>query len=108
MRRNHIDEAGMVTAEFAVTIPAIVALLALILGGVNLAWSRSQACHLAAVYARAYAVGEAAPAGLSPGTHAVAISEDTQVVTARVSVPVALWPPVECEVSAWKEPMGGQ
>lgn len=107
MKRKRLDEAGMVTAEFAVTIPAIVAILALILAGVNLGWARSQACQLAAVYARSHAVGQAPPVALTLGPHQVDVREQAQVVTARVSVPVALFGPVECEISAWKEPVGG-
>lgn len=51
------SEAGMVTAEFAVTIPAIIIVLALAIGGLHHVSAQGDACHAARVFARQITVG---------------------------------------------------
>lgn len=51
------SEAGMVTAEFAVTIPAVIIVLALAIGGLDHVGAQGDACHAARVFARQVTVG---------------------------------------------------
>lgn len=97
------DESGMVTAEFAVALPAVAVILALILGGISIGWARTQACQLAGIYARAHAVGTSVPKDVGALPHRVSVQADELFVSARVEVEVPAWGSVDCQISAWKE-----
>ena len=55
------DTRGSVTAEFAVTLPAVVALVALCIGGIGLAAHQLRLTSLAADLVRVEARGEGSP-----------------------------------------------
>lgn len=63
-RRRHVllraDDQGSVTAEFAVALPAVLAVLALVLGGIMLAGRRIELVSAAAELARLEARGDRA------------------------------------------------
>lgn len=94
----------MVTAEFAVALPAVVAVLLLILLGVNAVALKSQACHFAGQQARAFAVGESPPA--APANAVVVFHEDARTVTAKVTIPSGWVTAVGCQVTTRKEAWG--
>ena len=86
---GHHCDAGYVTAEVALTIPVIVVVAALILGGIDAAAAQAHACHVARERVRAIAVGQAPPTPSELGIdRAVSISEDIRedVVTSTVAV----------------------
>ncbi|MBD3689575.1 hypothetical protein H8R18_08610 [Nanchangia anserum] len=54
-------ESGMVTAEIAVALPAVIAVCVLLVGLAQGGAAKIQACDAARVSVRAAAIGEAAP-----------------------------------------------
>lgn len=51
------DESGVVTAEYAVTLPAILGVLSLIITGMLYLSAHANACHGARLYAREISIG---------------------------------------------------
>lgn len=101
----------MVTAETALTIPVIVAVAALVIGGLATMSVQNQACHGARVAARSVSIGEGdahatslaqrvagTPVGVS-----VAHSADLATVTVSATGPGILRLPVKCSVIVRKE-----
>ena len=69
-RRRAVDDDGSVTAEFAVTMPAVIVVLAFCLSGVQVAGQQLRLQDAAAAAARSFARGDSAVAAasrLAPG-----------------------------------------
>ena len=91
------DDTGMVTAETAVALPALVLVLLVALGAVNVATTQLRCADAAAVGARLAARGEpattvrAAARAAAPGTSVTVRGAGTPTVTvvvaARVGIP---------------------
>ena len=103
-------EAGMVTAEAAVTIPALLAVFALMIAGVSAATSQGQACHAARTAARAVSVGMSDAQASSLAVQSVSREASVSIAHAGAGATVTaamsagtLAVPVRCEVSVQKE-----
>lgn len=90
-------DRGSVTAEFAVVLPAVVALVAALVWGLQLAATHVRIQDAAAVAARAVARGEALPQEVifaaAPGAHAATRQQGELVcveVTAGAEGPIGL------------------
>lgn len=100
------SEAGMVTAEFAVTIPAVIIVLALAIGGLHHVGAQGDACHAARVFARQIAVGvdsslaaHQAQNSITRPVRVVATGDGDQVViTARVSSQFLMYHFAQCSI----------
>lgn len=86
-------ESGMVTAELAVALPAVVLLLAIVLGSTRYAIDHIRCLDAAAAGARAAARGDSTPAirelttrGAPPGAHTDIATEGDRV-RVRITVP---------------------
>ena len=83
-------ERGMVTAEFAVVLPAVILVLALSLGALGLAWDQIRCVDAARAGARAGSRGDSAAAvimvarGAAPSDAVVSVGTSGDLV--RVSV----------------------
>lgn len=105
------DEAGMVTAETALTIPAIVAVAALVIGTLATVSVQNQTCYAARTAARSVAVGESDASAntlaqrVSTNPVSVTISHDAQLATVTAnSVSSGVFRlPVKCSVVVRKE-----
>ncbi|MDO5627656.1 MAG: TadE family type IV pilus minor pilin [Mobilicoccus sp.] len=104
----------MVTAEFAISLPAIVLVLALLVGGVGLALDEVRCLDAARTTARALARGDDEGAARERGLRAAPTGADVSwtrsgrdiavVVTApRRSVPGVSWPAARAEAFAVQE-----
>lgn len=84
-------DAGMVTAETAVALPALVLLAAMLIWGVVAAAAQIRCVDAARVGARAAARGEADAAAqalaAAPGSASVQIAQDTRTVRVTVEAP---------------------
>ena len=84
-------QAGTVTAEFAVTVPAVLLVLAACLGGLRLGAERLRVVDAAAQVARSAARGDAgaeAAAGRIGATAAVRRAGDLVCADVRLAVPL--------------------
>jgi Flp pilus assembly protein TadG len=92
-RRRCVDDGGSVTAEFAVTMPAVILVLAFCLSGMQVAGQQLRLQDAAAAAARSMARGDsaAATAGrLAPGASVTERSDgDIDCVTLTVQPRVA-------------------
>ncbi len=88
--RSRPGQCGMVTAEFAVVLPAVVLVLALSLGALGLAWDQIRCVDAAAAGARAASRGDSAAAVILVASRAApseaVVSVDTTDDTVIVSV----------------------
>lgn len=109
-RRRH--DGGMVTAEFAAAMPAVVLVLAMVVGMIQALIAHQRALHGASVGARIAARGEPDSAvrqavGRSGAGHgAVAVQHRGDVVTVIVTpdLPAAIrWVAVDASVTALRE-----
>ncbi|MDO5728606.1 MAG: hypothetical protein Q4P71_03150 [Actinomycetaceae bacterium] len=64
-------EAGMVTAEFAVTIPAVIIVLSLAIGSIHYVSAHGDACHAARVFAREITAGVDSATAKASAHHAI-------------------------------------
>ncbi|WP_297555819.1 TadE family type IV pilus minor pilin [uncultured Actinomyces sp.] len=103
-------EAGMVTAETAVTIPALLAVFALMIAGVSAATSQGQACHAARTAARAVSIGMSDAQASSLAVQSVSRGANVSIAHARADARVtvamsagALLVPIRCSVTTQKE-----
>lgn len=84
------SQSGMVTAEFAVVLPAVVLVLALAVGALGLAWDQIRCVDAAATGARSASRGDSAGAVLRAASRAAPSNAVVSVSTAgdvvRVSV----------------------
>lgn len=95
-------EAGMVTAEFAVALPAFIIVIALLAGVAQVGANRVRACDLARQAARAASIGETLPAGdVSVATAGRWV--DATASLSSLGVATRLIPAVSCRASALKE-----
>lgn len=95
---NPQPEAGMVTAETALTIPAVVAVAALLVVVLVTVGARGAACTLAGQVGRAQAVGE--PYTIPRG-YQVSIEELSGRklrVTVQKESALSAWLPAKCQV----------
>lgn len=74
------DESGLVTAEYAVALPAILIVFLLAIGGLMHVNAYADACHGARLYAREISIG-ASPAS----SHSVAQAGTPARITVRFS-----------------------
>lgn len=66
-------EVGMVTVELALTIGAVVIVVALLIGGLTATGKQSQVCMASREAARAFSIGE------DPQTAAATVSDEVQI-----------------------------
>ncbi|MDO4665600.1 MAG: hypothetical protein Q4A71_05295 [Actinomycetaceae bacterium] len=96
-------EDGMVTAELAVTLPAVTTLLVFILAVASFGSAQVQTCSLARAGARAAALGQAPPASVQikvDGQQVVALATKTPQGMQYLGVEA------KCEAVAVREPDG--
>lgn len=96
----------MVTAETAATIPALLAVFALLLAGFAAAVGQGQACFAARTAARAVAVGESNGEALSLAEQAVrgvSVGIEHGASSVTVTAQVSALVPISCTVTAQKE-----
>jgi Flp pilus assembly protein TadG len=104
-------EAGMVTAETALTIPAIVTVAALVIGGLATVSTQNQVCYAARMAARSVAAGEtdsqasALAHRVSSNPVNVSVSHEAQLATVSASAVTGgvFQLPVNCSVVVRKE-----
>lgn len=88
--RSEFSQRGMVTAEFAVVLPAVVLVLALSLGALGLAWDQIRCVDAAAAGARAASRGDSAGAVIlvasraAPSDAVVSVSSADDIVSVSV------------------------
>jgi hypothetical protein len=101
-------DAGGVTAEFAVALPAIVIVLAACLGAVQLVSTQVRVQDAASQAARAFGRGETPPARVSglPGASLGHSSRDG-LECATISVPARALGAIELQLEATSCAMGG-
>lgn len=92
----------MVSAEFALAFPAVIIVLALIVGAGAVASAKVRACDLARVGARAAAIGAPAPEG-SVEVIAAGAWIDAKATVSVVGIGGRLAPTVTCTASAPNE-----
>lgn len=94
----------MVTVEFALALPAIIAVTLLVAGVGGAAALQVSACDAARVSARAAAIGVEKPS-FDHGI-AVSVNRDGQWVDARARARLPGWlPELTCSASALREPL---
>ncbi len=98
----------MVTAEFAVALPALVAVCALVAGIGQAGAAKVQACDAARAAARAVSIGEPAPRSAWSARISVATGSSGEGVTATAHAalvgPITRFTPqVTCEAWALRE-----
>lgn len=96
-------ESGMVTAETAVTIPAVILVAGLLVAALLNVGMRANACAYAFTAARAYAVGEIVDIPARWQVKVVDLGNQWQAQVGQATA-LSKWLPVECSVSVWKEP----
>ena len=103
-------EAGMVTAETALTIPAIVTVAALVIGGLATVSTQNQVCYAARMAARSVAAGEtdsqasALAHRVSSNPVNVSVSHEAQLATECIGGYRGVFQlPVNCSVVVRKE-----
>lgn len=100
-----VDQGGYATVEFALTIPAVIAVVALGMGSFAAGAAKVQTCAQARSAARATAIGQpySNTAGLS-----VQVKQDGDWVVAQSSTTLGgrnSWvPQIRCQVTTVKEP----
>lgn len=101
----------MVSAETAVTIPAVLAVLVLVLGAATVGLAKADACQVARTAAREASIGQTTGAAAQMGRGSVsrptsvtiAQQGDTYVATVTASHAFAAVMPARCEVVSSKE-----
>ncbi len=110
-RRRALDDAGSVTAEFAVTMPAVILVLACCLSGTQVAGQQLRLQDAAAAAARSLARGDSAAATatrLAPGASVTERSDgDLDCVTLAAPSTAALSVIVGFTLSASSCALGG-
>ncbi len=90
-RRSKFSQRGMVTAEFAVVLPAVVLVLAFSLGALGLAWDQIRCVDAARAGARAASRGDSAGAVIlvvsraAPTDAVVSVSSADDIVSVSVA-----------------------
>lgn len=85
------SETGMATAEFALVLPALVTVTALLVAAVGLAGMQVRACEAARVAARAASLSDSSPAAVTADTNAgsaisVSTNRDGEWIHTRASI----------------------
>ena len=104
MHRNTKSESGMVTVEFAVALPAIIAVTLLVAGVGGASAMQVATCDAARVAARSAAIGADTP-GFDKGI-SVSVSQSDQWVRADAQADLPGWvPQLTCSATALREPL---
>ncbi|MDO5060009.1 MAG: hypothetical protein Q4D73_00060 [Actinomycetaceae bacterium] len=92
------EEAGMVTAETALTVPAVITVVLLLIVAVSVMSLRAQTCSVAAQAGWAVAIGENYPLHGSYVVKTESLPGGYLQATASLPHKFSQWLPVQCEL----------
>lgn len=97
-KEDNREEVGMVTAETALTIPAVITVVLLLVVAVSVMGLRAQTCSIAAQAGRAVAIGEDYPLHSTYVVKTEAVSGGYLRANASLPHRFSQWLPVQCEL----------